>query len=77
MSGGGDPTYSLILDADFAGDESLLFYAGENPDGGYPGFITALIRVGDRVIVLCHGGDQGVNRERDLAMASKAVAYLG
>ena len=35
-----------------------------------------LIRVGDLVIVLYHGGDQGVNRARDLEMARKAVANL-
>jgi hypothetical protein len=69
--------YALILDSDFAGDESLLVYRGENPEGGYPGLITVLIRVGDLVIVMYHGGDQGVDRERDLTMARKAVAYLG
>ena len=45
------PATALILDSGFAGDESLLVYVGENPAGGYPGLITALIRVGDRVIV--------------------------
>jgi hypothetical protein len=68
--------YSLILEEGFAGDESLLVYVGTNPSGGYPGLVTALIRVGDLVAFIENGGDQGVDPERDLEVARKAVAYL-
>ena len=72
----GGTGYSLILESGFAGDDSLLVYVGENPDGGYPGLVTALIRVGDIVAFIQNGGDQGVDPERDLEVARKAVAYL-
>ena len=72
----GGTGYSLILDSGFAGDESLLVYVGTNPAGGYAGLVTALIRVGDIVAFIQNGGDQGVDPDRDLDVARKAVAYL-
>jgi hypothetical protein len=72
----GGTGYSLILDSGFAGDDSLLVYVGEDPAGGYPGLITALIRVGDIVAFIENGGDRGVEPERDLDVARKAAAYL-
>ncbi|MBX7269900.1 hypothetical protein KIF24_30335 [Micromonospora sp. Llam7] len=69
--------HALIVERNFAGDESLLIYVGSGEKGaGYPGWYLGVARRGDLVAVVEPHSDLGGSRDFARRMTRRAVDRL-
>ncbi|MDG4794870.1 hypothetical protein [Micromonospora sp. WMMD1082] len=69
--------HAVIVERNFAGDESLLIYVGTGADGaGYPGWYLGVVRRGDLVAVVEPHSDLGGSRDFAQTMTRRAADRL-